>query len=108
MTPHVRLTCLATLLALALGTLMLGQNLTAETSGARSKMTAEATDAPQPGVGERIEAAHLHRISRPGLYGISQPPSGSDYGVIDGKLVRFDPESLELQSVIRDVDRILD
>jgi len=59
-------------------------------------------------VGQHIDAEQLHRISRPGLYGISRPPAGSEYGVIDGRLVRYDAETLQVQSIIREVDHILD
>lgn len=61
-----------------------------------------------PLIGQRLEPESLHRIKRPGLYGISQSPDGSAYGVAEGRLIRFDPAELRVQSVIREVDRILD
>lgn len=59
-------------------------------------------------VGERLNPRDLHMIQRPGLYGISQSPEGSAYGVVQGRLIRFDPGNLQVQSIIREVDRILD
>lgn len=59
-------------------------------------------------VGDRLDQDRLHQITRPGLYGMSQPPAGSRYGVVDGRLIRYDPEKAQLLSIIRQVDRILD
>lgn len=59
-------------------------------------------------VGTRLDPAKLHQVKRPGLYGISQSPKGSAYGVVKGRLIRFDPDSLQVQSIIREVDQILD
>lgn len=59
-------------------------------------------------VGDRLDPAELHPVTRPGLYGMSQSPDGSAYGVVDGRLIRFDPESLTVKSIIRQVERILD
>ncbi len=59
-------------------------------------------------VGASIDPDRLHRVTRPGLYGISQSPSGSNYGILEGRLIRFDPEGLRIQSVIREVGEILD
>lgn len=59
-------------------------------------------------IGAQIEAQRVHVVTRPGLYGIGAAPAGSSYGVVDGKLVRFDPETMRIQSVVRMVDRILD
>lgn len=61
-----------------------------------------------PQVGQPVDGGQLHRVSRPGLYGMSQPPAGSAYGIVDDRLIRFDPESGHVLSIIRQVDRILD
>ncbi len=50
----------------------------------------------------------LHPITRPGLYGVGRAPQGNKYGVIDGKLVRYDPQTMQILAVIRAVDAILD
>ncbi|UXU74889.1 MULTISPECIES: hypothetical protein [unclassified Paracoccus (in: a-proteobacteria)] len=59
-------------------------------------------------IGERLDAQRLHKVTRPGLYGMSHPPPGSRYGIIDGRLIRYDPESETVLSIIRQIDRILD
>ncbi|MEF9605666.1 hypothetical protein O4J55_26395, partial [Paracoccus sp. PXZ] len=59
-------------------------------------------------VGDRLDSARLHQVTRPGLYGMSEAPSGSRYGIVDGKLIRYDPESAQVLSIIRQVDRIVD
>lgn len=59
-------------------------------------------------VGSRIDESRLHVVSRPGLYGIGIAPRGSKYGIVDHRLVRFDPRTLQILSVIRIVDAIRD
>jgi len=59
-------------------------------------------------VGDHLDAARLHQVTRPGLYGMSQAPMGSRYGIVDGKLIRYDPESAQVLSIIRQVERIVD
>lgn len=59
-------------------------------------------------VGASVPPGKLHRVSRPGLYGMSEPPAGSAYGIVDNRLIRFDPESQRVLSIIRQVDEILD
>lgn len=51
-------------------------------------------------VGDRLDPARLHVITRPGLYGLSGS-TGDSFGVVDGLLVRYDPASLRLKSIIR-------
>lgn len=58
---------------------------------------------PQVQVGQPIDPALLHDISRPGLYGINRLPEGSRYGVLKGQLIRYDPATMHVQSVIRPV-----
>lgn len=59
-------------------------------------------------VGKALAPSSIHVITRPGLYGMGQPPRGSRYGIVNGKLIRFDPSTSRVLSVIRQVDRILD
>ncbi|MDS9468673.1 hypothetical protein RGQ15_13990 [Paracoccus sp. MBLB3053] len=59
-------------------------------------------------IGAPVGTDRLHHITRPGLYGISAPPAGSTYGVIDGYLIRYDPQTMQVQSIIRQIDEILD
>lgn len=96
---------LATVIGLAASTMALAQqgSRPADSSGA---MAAEVDRIPQ--VGQVLDPALLHRISRPGLYGIGQPMSGSDYGVIGGRLIRYDAGTLQVQAVIRQIDGIRD
>mgnify|MGYP001606084420 CR=1 FL=1 len=61
-----------------------------------------------PRVGETIDPGQLHPVRRPGLYGVSEAPDSSRYGIADGRLIRYDPTSLRVQSVIRQVDEIVD
>lgn len=50
----------------------------------------------------------LHEITRPGLYGLGRAPGDNRYGVIGDKLVRYDPQTGRILSVIRTVDAIHD
>lgn len=59
-------------------------------------------------VGAFANPERLHVISRPGLYGIGDPPAGSGYGVLDGRLIRYDLRTGMVQAVIRQVDETLD
>ncbi|MDF3605595.1 hypothetical protein PE067_05205 [Paracoccus sp. DMF-8] len=59
-------------------------------------------------IGARVDPQELHVVTRPGLYGMGHPPRGNSYGVVNGRLIRFDPDTMQLLSVIRDVDQILD
>lgn len=71
-------------------------------------MSAAAPEPQFPRVGEAIDPDQLHRVQRPGLYGVSDSPDGSRYGILDGRLIRYDPGKLRVQSVIREVDEIVD
>ena len=75
-------------------------------NGLRSDEAAQAR--PQVMVGETAMPGRMHVISHPGRYGLGPELPGSIYAVVDGMLVRIDPNSREIQSVIRRVDRILD
>ena len=74
--------------------------------GLRSDESAQAR--PQVMVGETAMPGRLHIISHPGRYGLGPELPGSIYAVVDGMLVRIDPDTREIQSVIRRIDHILD
>ncbi|RDW12549.1 hypothetical protein [Paracoccus thiocyanatus] len=87
----------------ALATACIGQQ------AGRADQAAAPADRPAVlRVGDRLEEVRLHMVTRPGLYGMSQAPDGSRYGIVDGKLIRYDPESAQVLSIIRQVDRIVD
>lgn len=73
-----------------------------------SKASDKVTGAIGFRIGDRIGQDSLHPVTRPGLYGIGRAPSGSSYGITEGRLIRYDPETMQIQSVIRRVDGILD
>ncbi len=52
-------------------------------------------------VGDRLDSARLHVITRPGLYGLNGNAPGDRFGILDGMLVRFDPDDMRLKSIIR-------
>lgn len=58
-------------------------------------------------IGSRLDPAQLHVITRPGLYGLTGN-SPDRFGLINGKLLRFDPETMRLRSIIRSGVRMLD
>lgn len=59
-------------------------------------------------IGARVDPQELHVVTRPGLYGVGHPPRGNSYGVVNGRLIRFNPDTMQVLSVIRDIDQILD
>lgn len=59
-------------------------------------------------VGNVVDWDTVHVVTRPGLYGLSDPPSGQRYAIVDGRLVRVDGQTSKILSVIRLVDAILD
>lgn len=60
------------------------------------------------GAGTVIDWRDVHVITRPGLYGLTDPPAGQRYAIVDGRLVRVDRDSSKILSIIRLVDAILD
>ena len=92
------------LLALVATATVIGVSLV--DNGFRSDEAAQAL--PQVMVGETAMPGRLHVISHPGRYGLGPELPGSIYAVVDGMLVRIDPDTREIQSVIRRVERILD
>lgn len=61
-----------------------------------------------PTVGRVAGMESLHIITRPGLYGLGVPPSGTAYAVLRGYLVRIDRDTRQVLSVVRPVTAILD
>ena len=52
-------------------------------------------------VGDSIDWDDVHVITRPGLYGLGDPPSGQRYAIVDGRLVRVVRETSRILSVVR-------
>lgn len=61
---------------------------------------AQALRSPRPG--EVLDAGKVDFIEEPGHYGLGADLRGSRYAIAEGHLVRVDPDSLEIQSVLRD------
>ena len=64
--------------------------------------------ARQAAVGSVIDLGGVHLVSRPGLYGLGEPPKGQRYAIMNGRLVRVDRDTGRILSIIRIVDAILD
>lgn len=53
-------------------------------------------------VGDMLDTSKMHIITRPGLYGLAGSSSAKNrYGILDGKLLRFDPRTMQLRAIIR-------
>ncbi|RNF33401.1 hypothetical protein [Paracoccus methylarcula] len=59
-------------------------------------------------VGDRLPADQVHVITKPGLYGLGPEPANSKYAVAHGKLIRIDPETGKVLSILRSQTEILD
>lgn len=59
-------------------------------------------------VGDVLPAAQVHIITQPGRYGLGPAVPGSNYAVIGNLLVRVDAKTGAVQSIIREVEGILD
>lgn len=73
----------------------------------------ETTDVPEVesgefGVGDALPAEDIHVISKPGLYGLGPEPANSKYAIAHDKLIRIDPESGKVLSILRSQAQILD
>lgn len=51
--------------------------------------------------GQVLAADQVRFVENPGVYGLGSELRGSRYAIVDGYLIRIDPRSLEVQSVIR-------
>lgn len=107
-----RLSLFLALWIAALGSVAVAQQNPKTIPGAPASAKQSTEKAAKKGGGVQVGAAvtpgKLHRVSRPGLYGMSEPPAGSAYGIVDNRLIRFDPDSGRILSIIRQVDEILD
>lgn len=59
-------------------------------------------------VGAVYDPADVHIVRMPGLYGLGPRVPGSQYAIIGNQLVRIDPDTYKVLSIIRLVDAILD
>lgn len=59
-------------------------------------------------VGEVLRLGNIHIITRPGRYGLGDPPPGDRYAIVNGRLIRVDENSGKVRSILRVVDAILD
>lgn len=62
----------------------------------------------RPAVGDLVAPSDLHHVTAPGRYGLGPHLSGSRYGIASGHLIRFNPETGQVQSVLRRQSDILD
>lgn len=73
----------------------------------RALMALPVQNPPPPPVVESLEVGSIaaegavHRIDRPGIYGLAQPPVGSSYAVVGNNLVRLDSETDQIKAVVR-------
>ncbi|CAM3433255.1 RcnB family protein [Paracoccus nototheniae] len=63
---------------------------------------------PLPAVGAVAPQGQTHRVTRPGRYGLSEPPEGEIYAVLHGQLVRIEAASGIIRSILRPAGKILD
>lgn len=59
-------------------------------------------------VGDSLDRDEVHVVSSPGRYGLGAEVPGSSYAVAHGKLIRIDPSSFKVLSILRDQPRLLD
>lgn len=69
--------------------------------------TADAMPA-MPAVGAILNPEDLHVVTLPGRYGLGPGMSGSQYGVVAGHLVRFDPVTHRTLSILRRAPQVMD
>ncbi|WP_299845514.1 hypothetical protein [uncultured Paracoccus sp.] len=75
----------------------------------QSKSGGAAAEAQQPlAVGDVLPAGQVHIISEPGLYGLGRNVGGSAYAVAKGQLIRIDPKTMKVLSILRPQRAILD
>ncbi|WBU63378.1 hypothetical protein [Paracoccus aerodenitrificans] len=67
-----------------------------------------STESGKIQIGEVVANDQLHIISHPGRYGLGPELPGSNYAVFNNYLIRVDSQSGQVQSVIREVNKILD
>lgn len=59
-------------------------------------------------VGDTLKPDQVHIITNPGRYGLGPAPGGSKYAVAQGKLIRINPDDLQVKSILRKQEMILD
>lgn len=60
------------------------------------------------GAGDVLPAEEVHIISKPGLYGLGPEPAGSKYAIAHGMLIRIDPKTGKVLSILRSQSTVLD
>lgn len=61
-----------------------------------------------PSVGSDIPMENIHLVTMPGRYGLSDPPMGESYAVVQGQIVRVSTVDGRIRSVLRPAPQILD
>ena len=51
--------------------------------------------------GDILPAENVDFIEMPGIYGLGSELPGSRYAIVDGHLVRVNPNTMQLQSILR-------
>lgn len=59
-------------------------------------------------VGDTLPSDQIHIVTKPGLYGLGPEPPDSKYAVAHGKLIRIDPKTGQVLSILRSQAEILD
>ncbi|TRW97246.1 hypothetical protein FNJ84_06905 [Paracoccus sp. M683] len=59
-------------------------------------------------VGDILPADQVHIITEPGLYGLGRNVGNSEYAVASGQLIRVDPKTMKVLSILRSQSTILD
>lgn len=80
-------------------------NAPAATSGHTSSGDTSQT---RLAIGDVVPPDRMHLVTRPGTYGLSNPPAGNGYAIVSGYLVRIDISTGKILSALRRVERILD
>ncbi|MFV0300956.1 MAG: hypothetical protein ACK5IP_08795 [Paracoccus sp. (in: a-proteobacteria)] len=69
---------------------------------------AAAGAAQEIAVGDILPRDQVHIIKELGLYGLGRNVGGSEYAVAMGRLIRIDPKTMKVLSILRPQDAILD
>ncbi|MDQ1899448.1 hypothetical protein RAH32_03180 [Paracoccus sp. WLY502] len=74
-----------------------------DTPQAQGTIQANATRAETRSLmpGDILPAETVDFIERPGIYGLGSELPGSRYAIVDGHLVRVNPNTMQLQSILR-------
>lgn len=91
----------AAILALGLALTLSGKPESEESAAAVPKRV-EIT------VGDVLPASDVHIITHPGRYGLGPEVPGSQYAVAHGRLIRIEPGSMKVLSILRVQDGVLD